>query len=260
MPLLASGYGALYWIANRSVYFPWQYPRGYWDEEDRLHAVDVFLTTPDGIRIHGWRVENHGSGLITLFLHGNAGNITHRVPVVQEIASAGSSVLIIDYRGYGKSTGRPSEKGLYTDAKTAYRYLREQGFQPNQIIIHGESLGTAVAVDLASRDPCAGLVLEAPFSSARAVAAKILPLLGPCLIWCYDSISKIARVRTPVLIIHGDQDQIIPLALGQALFEAAHEPKSMWIIPGAGHNDIQATAGPQYRGRLQAFYEGLNRL
>jgi len=121
-------------------------------------------------------------------------------------------------------------------------------------VAHGESLGTAVAVDLAARRPCAGVVLEAPFSSARAVAARVLPVIGPLLVSSYDSASKIQRVRAPLLFLHGDRDSIVPLDLGRALFDAAREPKAFWVVPGADHNDLVEAAGPRYRERLREFY------
>jgi len=125
------------------------------------------------------------------------------------------------------------------------------------VVIHGESLGSAVAVDLASRRPCAGLVLEAPFTSTRDMASRILPVAGPLLIWSYNSKSKIGQVRAPLLIMHGDRDEVVPFDLGRALYEAAPEPKTFWQIPGAGHNDIIPTAGPAYRERLRSFYQTL---
>jgi fermentation-respiration switch protein FrsA (DUF1100 family) len=161
---------------------------------------------------------------------------------------------MIDYRGYGRSNGRPTERGLYADAAAAYDWARQQGYAPDRIVVHGESLGSAVAIDLASQRPCAAVVLEAPFPSAKQVASTVLPILGPLLIWGYDSRSKIPKVNVPVLIIQGDRDEVIALRLGQALFAAAHEPKSFWIVPGAGHNDLVETAGPEYRRRLASFY------
>ena len=247
-------YGLLVLLANRSVYFPMKYPQGFWDAQKQLGAQDVWLNTADGVRIHGWWVKRDDARVATLYLHGNAGNVTHRAPQMQEIPAAGSSILMLDYRGYGNSEGRPSERGLYRDADAAYEFLIQSGYAAAQIIVHGESLGTAVAVELASRKPCAGVVLEAPFTSARDVAASVLPVLGPMLIWGFNSRAKIGRIHAPLLIIQGDRDDIIPPSLGRALFAAASEPKSWWVIPGAGHNDIAESAGPQYRQRLQAFY------
>ena len=248
-------YGLLVLLAIRSVYFPMKYPQGFWDLQKQIGAEDVWLSTADGVRIHGWWVKRGAARVATLFLHGNAGNVTHRFPQMQEIPAAGSSILMLDYRGYGKSEGRPSERGLYRDADAAYDFLIRSGYRGSQIIVHGESLGTAVAVNLASRKPCAGLVLEAPFTSARDVAAGIVPVLGPMLVWGLDSRARISLVHAPLLIIQGDRDEVIPPRLGQALFAAAPEPKSLWVIPGAGHNDIAETAGPQYRQRLAAFYD-----
>lgn len=259
-PLIAAGgYGALYFIANRSVYFPSKYPEGYWSLQEQLGAVDVWLQTADGLRIHAWELRRPGGRFVTLFLHGNAGNVTHRSQHLREITAAGSSILIPDYRGYGKSGGRPGESGLYADAEASYEYLVRSGFSPETIIVHGESLGTAVAVALASKRRCAALVLESAFSSARDVARTVLPVLGPALIWSFDSQAKIGRVRAPVLFIHGDRDEIIPLRLGRALFSAAPEPKSFWTVRGAGHNDLVYVAGTSYGERLRSFYESLTR-
>jgi fermentation-respiration switch protein FrsA (DUF1100 family) len=190
----------------------------------------------------------------TLFLHGNAGNVTDRFTHMREIAAAGSSVLVIDYRGYGRSEGRPTERGLYRDADAAYDELIKRGHAPRTIVVHGESLGTAVAVDLASRRPCGGVVLESPFTSARDVAATVIPVVGPMLVFGFDSRAKIRPVTAPLLIIQGDRDEIIPPRLGRALFEAAPEPKSLWVVHGAGHNDLVETSGAEYRRRLAYFY------
>lgn len=254
-PLIAgAAFAALSYWANRSVYFPSRYPDGFWSEQARLGATDVWLNTSDGVRIHAWQVS-HGEALVTLFFHGNAGNLTYREPHFREIAAAGSSILMPDYRGYGKSDGRPTEHGLYADAGAAYDYLLKAGYGPGQIVIHGESLGTAVAVDLASRRLCAAVVLEAPFTSARDVAQTVLPVIGPALIWGFNSREKIGRVHAPMLFIQGERDEIIPLRLGQGLYAAAPEPKSFWIVPGAGHNDIVEAGGAAYGQRLRSFYQ-----
>lgn len=247
-------YSALCFLASRAVYSRTRYPDGWWKVQSQIGASDVWLTTSGGERIHGWLVRNAESRLLTLFFHGNAGNVTYREPHFREIRAAGSSVLMIDYRGYGKSSGWPTESGLYADAVAAYDWARKQGYPPERIIIHGESLGTAVALDLASKRRCAGVILEAPFPSAKDVAETVLPVLGRALIWGYDSRSKIADVHAPVLIIQGDRDEIIPLRLGQSVFSAAREPKSFWIVKGTGHNDLVETAGPEYAKRLASFY------
>jgi uncharacterized protein len=250
-------YSALYFFANRAVYYPSKYPQGFWDLQSQVGASDVWLDTPDGVRLHAWWVKREGTRLVTLFLHGNAGNVTDRVPHIREIVAAGSSVLILDYRGYGKSGGRPTEHGLYTDSETAFTYLLGQGYRAKQIILHGESLGTALAVDLAGRRPCAGLILEAPFTSGSDVAGTVLPILGPLLVQSFNSVPKIRWILRPKLFMQGDRDEIIPLRFGQALYAAAQAPKSFWVVEGAGHNDIIETAGSQYRERLSGFYSSL---
>ncbi len=234
-----------------------KYPEGYWEHRSQLGASDVWLTTADDVKIHAWWVPSPGAKWVSLYLHGNGGNLTHRLDHLQEIRAAGSSVLIIDYRGYGKSSGGPSEHGLYLDAEAAYRYLVDAGHRVSNILLHGESLGCAVAVDLAARHECGGVVLEAPFTSVREVAGRVLPLLGPLIAWGFDSKSKIDRVKAPILIIHGTRDEVIPFELGKALFDAAHQPKSFWELDGSGHNNILETAGPAYRQRLSEFYAAL---
>jgi hypothetical protein len=257
-PLAAAfGYGVMYLLANRSIYYPMKHPAGYWDERQKLGAADAWLRTSDGVRLHGWWLAHPDARVATLFLHGNAGNVTHRAGHMREIHQAGSSVLVIDYRGYGNSEGRPTERGLYADADAGYRYLVDAGYPPERIVLHGESLGCAVAVDLAARRPRRGLILEAPFTSARDVAGRVLPVIGPLVIWGFDSKRKIPGVRAPVLVIQGTHDEVIPVDLGRALFDAAREPKSYWAVDGAGHNDILEVAGPRYRERLAAFYAGL---
>lgn len=251
-------YGALCFYANRLVYYPLKYPQGFWDQQAQLNAEDVWIRTADGVRVHAWWVSQKGARFVTLYLHGNAGNVTHRGSRIREITTAGSSVLMLDYRGYGKSMGRPTERGLYADAQAAYEYLVRMGYRLEQIVVHGESIGCAVAIDVASRNACGGVVLEAPFTSAADVAQTVLPVVGPLLIRGFNSARKISRVRAPLLFIQGDRDEIIPLSLGQRLFAAAPAPKTFWLVEGAHHNDILETAGPQFRQRLQGFYQSLH--
>ena len=234
--------GILFMAASRAPYYPLKYPSGFWGLQSELGAKDVWLLTSDGVRLHAWWVMAPQASLVTLYLHGNAGNVTHRFLQIREITAAGSSVLMLDYRGYGKSGGSPSEHGLYADADAAYLYLLDHGYSARHIVLQGESLGTAVAVDLASRKECAGVVLEAAFTSGRDVANTVLPVIGPLLFRGFDSKSKIAKIRAPLLFFHGDRDEIIPLKLGRSLFEAAPEPKWFIEVPGAGHNDLVETA------------------
>ena len=248
----------LAWYANRSVFLPMPYPAGDWSAQSRLHAQDVGMTTPDRVHLHAWWVQPAKPDFVTLYLHGNAGNVTHREAAMRTLLAVNSAVLLLDYRGYGKSSGSPTERGVYVDAETAYVTLRNQHWQPGNIVLFGESLGTAVAVELASRLPCAGLVLEAPFPSARAVAQTVIPILGPLCVWGFDTRSRLAAVHAPILVVHGRNDEVIPFRLGQAVFAAAREPKRFYEIPSAGHNDIPESGGPDYVQVLREFYSTLN--
>jgi uncharacterized protein len=250
---IAALYALLAFGASRSIYFPARYPAGNWSAGRAAGARDVFIRDT----LHGWFIPAPDSDVVTLHLHGNAGNITHRLLSAEHIVAAGSSVLLLDYRGYGRSAGRPAERGLYEDAQAAYDWLAQRGHA--RIVAHGESLGTAVATELALRRPCAGLVLEAPFTSARAVAAKALPLLGPLLVYGFDTKSKLPRVRVPVLIVHGDRDEVLDYAFGVELHQIANEPKTFWTVRNATHNDLHLVAGAEFPERLRRFYASLRR-
>ena len=255
--LLAIVYGALRFAANNAMYYPLRYPDGLWNLQRDVGANDVWLTARDGVKLNAWWIAAPQARLVTAFFHGNGGNLTHRIEHMRAITAAGSSLLILDYRGYGKSEGKPSEAGLYIDAEAAYQWLIEQGHTPERIVIQGESLGTAVAIDLAARKSCAGVVLEAPFNSASQVAAGILPFVGPLIMRGFDSKRKIGKIRAPMFFMHGDRDEVIPFKLGQDLYAAAPEPKSFRTVTGAGHNDLLDVAGDRYREYLAAFYASL---
>lgn len=253
-------FGFLVWGASRMLYYPTKYPSGEWSVQETLGATDVSLKAGDGTRLHAWWIPARSnppgfSRLATLHLHGNAGNITHRGLPARSIVAAGSSVLLLDYRGYGKSEGSPSERGLYQDAEAAYDWILAQGYAPHEIVIHGESLGTAVATHLAAKRPSAGVVLEAPLTSAKAVAGKVMPVLGHLLIWSYNSMGRVKDIRVPLLFIHGDRDQVIAYEFGQELFRAANEPKTFWTIAGATHNDLHVAGRADFPARLAKFYQ-----
>jgi hypothetical protein len=258
--VLASGwllYFMLSKLASRAIYYPLRYPAGDWNIQSNLGAEDRWITTADGVRLHAWWIAAAAESPATLFLHGNAGNVTYRGHHAMEIVRAGSSLLVLDYRGYGKSESSPSEEGLYADADAAYESLVRAGFAAEQIILHGESLGSAVAVDLAVRRGCRGVILEAPLASASKMAGVVLPLLGPLLVSGFDTEATIPRLRAPLLVIQGDRDEVVPYSQGQAVFKAAPQPKQFWTIRGGGHNNIVAAGGTEYAERLRAFYRSL---
>ena len=168
----------------------------------------------------------------------------------------GADVLLLDYRGYGLSSGTPSEPGTYADARAGLRYLvEERGFREDRIVVFGRSLGGAVAIDLAQDRPLAGLILESTFTSVRDLAQVILPFAAPFVPNRFNSASKIAGLRAPLLVFHGDQDEIVPYEMGRQLFEAAPEPKAFQTIRGAGHNDTTVVGGQPYFARIRGFLD-----
>ena len=204
-----------------------------------LPYEDVRLTTDDGLSLHGWFIPAAEARGTVLFLHGNAGNISHRIDTLQMFHRLGYSTLIFDYRGYGSSGGTPSEQGTYRDAEAAWRYLTEQRrIPPCQIVLFGESLGGAVASWLAARQKPAALVIASGFTSAPDLAQHFYPYLP--VRWLahlrYDTRKNLRAVAVPVLIAHSPEDEIIPFEHGQALYAAANSPKRFLEL-GGGHND-----------------------
>ena len=238
------------WLANRFIYFPTS--RWMTTPADLgLEAEDVFLTPEPGVRLHGWFFPHSRPLATLLFCHGNAGNASHRLENVVGLLQTGFQVLLFDYRGYGHSGGRPSEQGLYRDAETTWAHLVERADTAGAPrIIFGRSLGGAVAIDLATRVEADALIVESTFTSIHTIARLLFPLPLPALPVEYDSLSKIERLKLPLLVIHGERDELIPFAEGQALFEAAPEPKSWYPIPCAGHNDTYRVGGDDYFHRL----------
>lgn len=227
-----------------------------------LEFEDVSLETTDGVTLHGWFVP--GPGDVTwLWFHGNAGNVSHRLENLRMAReSLGVNILLFDYRGYGRSSGRPSVEGTYRDAEAAFQYLSSRSdIDPQKIVFFGRSMGCAVAVDLATRHEPHGLVLESPFTSLADMTKKAFPFLpaGFLVRDKYDSVSRIKRISAPVIFLHGDRDDIVPIELGMRLYEAANEPKTFYTIAGAGHNDTYAVGGAPYFTALDRFLQSLQR-
>ena len=225
-----------------------------------LDFEDVYFTAADGVELHGWFVPGQ-SEVTWLWFHGNAGNISHRLENLSLLRDhLGVSVFLFDYRGYGRSDGHISEDGTYLDAQAARSYLwSRQDVDPGKIVLFGRSLGCAVAVDLASRHRPYALILESPFTSISDMAKRVVPLLpiGVFLRTKYDSLSKIGGISAPLLILHGDQDEVVPVASGLRLYQAANEPKEFYTINGAGHNDTYIAGGEAYFDALRRFLAGL---
>ena len=246
---------AAYLLQERLIYMP--------DREvpppERLGLTgceDVRIATEDGVRLHGWFLAppaGRPPAALVLQFHGNAGNIVQRAWKLDLLARSGLASLVFDYRGYGRSEGRPSEAGLYADGRAAVRLARERalslaaaaggGRRALPVVYYGESLGCAVAIEMALEDPPpAGLVLDAPFTSLAAVGRYHLPWLpaGLLLRARFDNLGKIGRVRVPLLVIHGERDCVIPISMGRTVFDAASAapaPRRFVAIPGADHAD-----------------------
>jgi hypothetical protein len=254
--LLIACLGALLlmmFFENSLIFVPLNYPDDDWHPHG-LVFEEVRFQAADGVRLHGWYVPHDHPRATILFLHGNAGNITHRADVLRILHDrVGAAVLIFDYRGYGRSEGRPSEQGVLADARAARAWLgQRQGTGQRDIVLMGESLGGAVAVDLAAADGARALVLESTFSSLPDVAARHVRWLpvGLLMRTRFDSLAKIAAYHGPLLQSHGPRDTIIPFDLGRRLFEAANEPKQFIAIQGRDHNDPRP---PQYYDALAEF-------
>jgi fermentation-respiration switch protein FrsA (DUF1100 family) len=222
-----------------------------------LAFEDVAIETGDGEQLHGWWVPTPAgsAGAHVLLCHGNAGNVGDRVMHAALLCAAGLDVLLFDYRGFGRSTGRPSELGTYRDAHAARsELLARPVVDPDRVIYLGESIGGAVALALALEHPPAGLVLMSTFTSVRDMARRHYPYIPRTAVPdAYPSLRRVPELRAPLLIIHGDRDEIVPLLHADALFDAAPNPKRLHIIEGVGHNDLVTVAGEQWAGAVTDF-------
>jgi fermentation-respiration switch protein FrsA (DUF1100 family) len=223
-----------------------------------LDYEDITLEASDGVSVHGWFVPSD-SPRVLLYFHGNAGNISHRLYSIKEFHDLGLSVFIIDYRGYGQSSGKPTEQGLYRDGEAAWRYLTgERGIAPEDIIVFGRSLGGSVASWIAAREKTAALIVESSFTSVPDIGQDAYPWLP--VRWLsrfeHSTRNEVAKATCPVLVVHSRDDEIIPFHHGQAIYGAANEPKQFLEIRG-GHNDGHATSATVYSDGIQAFLASL---
>ena len=226
-------------------------------EQIGLEAEEVSLRAEDGTELHAFFLPSEGASRALLFLHGNAGNASHRLPNAAELVRLGIHVLLLDYRGYGLSEGSPSEQGVYADARAGLAHLvARRGIPETRVVLFGRSLGGAVAVELARGRPLAGVILESTFPSAAEMARSVLGPLGAILArGRFESDRKIGQVRSPLLFFHGDRDEVVDFALGQRLFEVAPDPKEFEVISGAGHNDTTLVGGRPYFARIGRFLD-----
>jgi uncharacterized protein len=233
-------------MEDRFLYFPTR-ELAATPEDFGLRAQELFVQTDDGVALHGWWIQGV-RGRAILFFHGNAGNIADRLDRARILNERfGLDVFLVDYRGYGRSQGEPSEEGLYRDARAVHQAALDQGFRPEQLVAFGESLGSAVAIQLALDRPCAGAILETPFLSVPAMARVHYPFVPGFLIRSrFDNEQKIGGVKVPKLFLVAEHDDIVPPEQGRRLFDLAHEPKTLFVIPEAGHNDTYLAGGEPY--------------
>jgi fermentation-respiration switch protein FrsA (DUF1100 family) len=248
----------VYFFQDRMLYYPFR-ELDCTPLSTGFDFVDVGFQAEDGTDLHGWYVPAPQARGVLLFCHGNAGNISHRLDSISLFRSLGLNVFIFDYRGYGMSRGRPSEKGTEMDARAAWCWLtEEQHIDPSRLIIFGRSLGAAVAAGLAAERRCAGLIVESGFTSYADIGAEHYPWLPVRLLakYRYATAEKLARVRVPVLVVHSAEDELVPLEHGRALFEACAGPKQFLEIRG-GHNDGFLISGEMYLQGLARFIDGV---
>ena len=242
-------------IENYYVFFP---QTGFEITPDYLHLnyKDVYFDSLDGEKLHGWFFPTDESQLVIMISHGNACNISHMLDYANILTGMNLQVFLFDYRGYGKSTGAPSEKGIYMDAQAAYDYLvNEEKIVTDNIILFGQSLGAAAAIDVAIKNHIRSIIIEGAFTSTKDMAKTMFPMniVSFLLPSNYNNLKKIAQINAPKLIVHGEDDEIVPFSMGKKLFEASMDPKFFYAIKGAGHNDTFIVGGKKYFEDLAYF-------
>lgn len=237
--VLLTGMGMFF--GDRFIFFPSR-ANEEWDRHRHgTGAEEVTFTAADGVRLVSWYLHATHARATVLFFHGNAGNLSHRTDIIQTLARLDADVLIVGYHGYGKSAGEPSEAGLYLDADAAYAYLTKQrGVLPSRLVVFGESLGGGPAIDLASRKPCAGLIVQSAFTSIGDMVSHIIPFfpMGWLIRSKIDNLAKIPKVVVPKLFFATQTDEVVPYKQTRQLFDAASEPKTWVEFDGCGHNDL----------------------
>ncbi len=240
------------------------YPRRGLDarpEDFSLQAEEVAFTASDGTPLHGWYFPRPGSNAVLVFLHGNAGNISHRLATVHQLLRAPADVFLFDYRGYGLSGGKAKGEAPLLDAEAALEEVRSRtDGSGKKIVLLGESVGGSMGLVLAARERVDGVVTLGAFTSTRAVARGI-PLFmpfSPIVPNRFDALGALPSVKVPLLLIHGTEDEVIPFSHGERLYAAASEPKEHFWVQGGMHNDLFAVAGIEIVDRIAGFIEKLD--
>ena len=240
-------------LEKTSIFYP---TRAIEITPDRFNLPygDITLTTQDGVRINGWLIKNPTAKCTLLFFHGNAGNISDRLLKLRFFYELGVNTFIIDYRGYGRSDGVPSEGGVYLDGLAAFDYLKgRKDLEGVPVIIYGGSLGGAVAIDVANHRNVSGLIIDSAFPSASAMSKLIYPVIPTFFLSVkFDSLEKVRKLSMPKLFMHSIEDKVVPYRLGRQLFDAAPEPKEFTALTG-GHNDAHIDCKDKFLGAITNF-------
>jgi hypothetical protein len=260
--VVALATAALLFFENRFVFRPSAEPVEGW-QPPGLGVEECTFPTRDGLRLYGWwhagEGDDPGRRPVLLWCHGNAGNVTHRAEHLRMLAERGLAVFLFDYRGYGRSEGKPSERGLYMDGEAAYRYLTaERGIEPERIICLGRSLGGAVALHVAMRQKTAAVILESALEDVASIVRRKVRLLPLALFVRnrFDVLGRVRRLNVPLLVVHGSQDRAVPVEEGRAVYAAASSPKQIYLVEGAGHYDTYQVGGDEYYRTLREFCYG----
>lgn len=247
------------------LFRPYAYPEGMWDtlEMQGVPREDCYFTAVDGSRLHGWFFDTPNAKKTILFSHGNTGNLTGRLNLVDLLIQAGAAVLIYDYRGYGRSQGSSTVRSICEDGVIAFDYLTKRNIQPSNIVLYGESLGTAVACEIAAERPCSAVILQSGFASLKKIGQETMPItkIYPQMLFpkpLLDAAERMAaRKNYPLLVIHGHKDQVVPFAHAEEIFAKASEPKRFVQLPECAHSDIWCTAPDTFIQSVREFIDEL---
>ena len=242
-------------VENKFIFKPTKYPTGHWNLNLQINGiVDCYFVATDGVKLNGWFIPVDSPRASLLICHGNGGNISYYFSYMKDLTRLHVNVFMFDYRGYGKSEGESTEEGVYSDVAAAYQFLiKQHAVDSTKVILLGISLGSAVAIDLATKIQCAGLILQsAPTSVADVAKSRFIPI-HLFTKSKFDSINKIKQLQIPILFIHGTDDHLVSISYGRKLFAAANEPKWFYEVQGAGHNDLYSVAGATYLQKMNEF-------
>lgn len=247
-------------LTDRLVFMPSKYPEGNWapPRAPSVPIVDVHFSAADGTALNAWYGRPEGARATFLVLHGNAGNLTHRAHLMEALIGLPAAVFLLDYRGYGRSAGQPTEAGVYQDAQAALLWLAAHGVPSDRVVLYGESLGGAVAIETAQRTKVLGLVVQSSFTSMPDMARRLTGLpLGFLLKTRMNSLGKVGGLTVPKLFFHGEADELVPVSMGRKLYEVAAEPKRFVTYPGVGHNDWPGPYARQWLSETARFLAAL---